>query len=61
MNFGISLIFPIQPFLTWPEGHDKIRNILRTKRAFKMKQKAFFIIFKVLPIEQITQITFFGG
>ena len=28
-------------------------NILRTKRAYKMKQKAFFIIFKGLPLKQI--------
>ena len=34
-------------------------NILRTKRAFKMKSKAFFIIFKGLSMMQITDI-FFG-
>ena len=31
-------------------------NILRTKRAFKMKSKAFFIIFKGLSMMQITDI-----
>ena len=29
---------------------DKNLNILRTKRAFKVKQKAFFIIFKELSV-----------
>ena len=31
-------------------------NILRTERTFKMKQKAFFIIFNGISIKQITQI-----
>ena len=35
-------------FSTWPKSQDKNLNILRTKRAFKVKQKAFFIIFKEL-------------
>ena len=34
---------------------DKKLNILRTKRAFKMKQKAFLIIFKGLSLKQIKQ------
>ena len=34
-------------------------NILRTKRAFRMKSKAFFIIFRGLSMMQITDI-FFG-
>ena len=42
-------------FPTWPNGHDKNLNILRTKRTFKMKYKAFFIIFKGLSVKQITQ------
>ena len=29
-------------FTTWPKSQDKNLNILRTKRAFNMKQKAFF-------------------
>ena len=32
--------------------HEKL-NILKTKRAFKMKLKAFFIIFKGLSMKQI--------
>ena len=30
---------------TWPKSQDKKLNILSTKRAFKLKLKAFFIIF----------------
>ena len=36
---------------------DKNLNILRSKRAFKMKEKAFFIIFKGLSLKEIN---FFG-
>ena len=34
-------------------------NILRTKKAFKMKHKAFFMIFKGLSLKQEKQ-NFFG-
>ena len=34
---------------------DKNLNILRTKRAFKMKQNRFFIIFKGFSLKQIKQ------
>ena len=40
-------------FPTWPKCQDKSLNILRTKRAFKMKQNVIFIIFKGLSLEQI--------
>ena len=43
-------------FPTWPKLRDKNLNILRTKSDFKMKQKAFFIIFKSLSTKQITHI-----
>ena len=33
-----------------PKSQDKNLNILRTKRAFEVKQKVFFIIFKGLSI-----------
>ena len=54
VNFEIKIIFLIKPFSPheWPESHDKI---LRTERAFKMKQGAFFINFKGLSIKQIKQ------
>ena len=56
MNLKVNLIFLIKPFFL----HDqkvvtKTKNILRTKRAFKIKQKAFFITFKGISIKQITQ------
>ena len=41
INFEINLIFLIKPFFfrtkTWPKLQDKILNILRTKRAFKVR------------------------
>ena len=43
-------------FSTWPKSQDKNLNILRTKWAFKMKQKAFFIIFKELSLKQINNV-----
>ena len=55
-NLCIAIVcFPgcdvnLNRFSTWPRSQDKYLNILRTKRAFKVKQKAFFIIFKGLSI-----------
>ena len=43
-----------------PKIHDKNLDILRTKRAFKMKLKEFFIIFKGLSMKRMTQF-FLGG
>ena len=37
MNFEADLIFLIKPFFVRPKSRDKNLNILRTKRAFKMK------------------------
>ena len=37
-------------FYTWPKSQDKNLNILRTERAFEVKQKAFFVIFKGLSV-----------
>ena len=54
MNFEINLIFLIKSF--FPKSRDRNLNILRMKRAFKMKWKAFFIIFKGFSIKQATQI-----
>ena len=56
MNFEIKLIFLIKPFFLYgPKSHDKNLNILRTKRAFKMKYKTIFIIFRGLSMKQKTQ------
>ena len=49
MNFEVN-IFLITPFTTWPKSQDKKLNILRTKRTFQMKQKAFSIVFKGLSV-----------
>ena len=38
-------------FSPWPESQDTYLNILRTKRAFKMKLKAFFFVFKGLSLK----------
>ena len=42
----------------WLKNQHKNLNILRTKRDFRIKQKAFFIIFKVLSLKQMKR--FFG-
>ena len=48
INFEISLSFLIKPlsYMTKKSVQDKNVNILRTKRAFNMKYKAFSIIFE---------------
>ena len=48
MSYVINLVFLIKPFF-----QDKKVNILRMKRAFKVKQKAFFMNFKELSLKQI--------
>ena len=54
INFEIKLIFLIKPFFQHTQKvNTKNLNILRTKRAFKIKQKAFFIIFEGLSLKQI--------
>ena len=42
------------------KNQDKNLNILRMKRAFMIKQKAFFVIFKGLLLKQIKQIFYKG-
>ena len=52
-NMCIAIVcFPsCNRFSTWPKSQDKNLNILRTKkRDFKVKLKAFFIIFKGLSV-----------
>ena len=39
-------------FSTFPKSQDKNLNILRMKRAFKMKYKLFFITFEGLSLKQ---------
>ena len=47
INFEINLISNQSNFSIWPKIQDKNLNILRRKRAFKMKQKVFSIIFSI--------------
>ena len=60
LNFEINLINLSNQaaFSAWPKSQDKNLNILRTKIAFKIKYKTFFIIFEGLSLKQI--IIFFG-
>ena len=50
MNFEIYLSFSSSRFPTWPKLQNKNWNISRTKRAFKVKWKVFFMIFKGLSV-----------
>ena len=53
INFEINLLFLIKPFsLHDQKVKTKSLNILRTKRAFKIKQKHFLSIFKGLAIKE---------
>ena len=47
-------------FSTWTKNQDKNVHILRTKRAFKMKYKPFFISFEELSLKEMIK-KFFGG
>ena len=58
MNFEIDLIFLIKPLFLYDQSLEKNLNILRTKKAFKVKQKTFFIVIKGLSLKQIK--IFFG-
>ena len=42
----LTLFFLLNRLVTWLKSHDKNLDILRTKSAFDVKQKAFFFIFK---------------
>ena len=58
INLKIDLMFLINlGFFACPKSQDKYLNNLRTKRAFRMKLKAFFIIFEGLLLKPIY---FFG-
>ena len=52
INFEINLIFLIKPSLYMTKN----LNILRTKRASKVEQKAFFIIFEGLLVAKVCLI-----
>ena len=50
INFRINLPFLSSRFSTQPKVKTKMLNISRTKRAFDIKSKTFFIILKRLPV-----------
>ena len=49
----LTLFFLSIRFATWPKCLDRSLDILRTKRAFEVKQKALFIIFKRFSVAKI--------
>ena len=59
INSEVNLNSVIKAFPYVIKRQDKDLNILRTKRTFNMKLKAFFITFKWLPTKQ-TKKTFLG-
>ena len=62
MNFEVILVFMIKTFFLNDQKEKKKKlSILRTKSSFKVKQKAFFIIFKGLSIKKIMQYFWGGG
>ena len=55
MNFEISLFFPNQAiFSVWPKSEDKNVNILRMKKAFKMKS-IFHHFKRVFSCQKLSQ------
>ena len=46
----LTLFLLSSGFATWPKRQDKNLKILKIKRAFEVKSKAFFIIFKGLSV-----------
>ena len=51
-SLKLTLSFESNRFATWPKSEDKI---LRTKRAFEVKQKALFIILKGFNFQKWSQ------
>ena len=57
MNFNFNPFFSDQVVCsTLPKSQGKNLNILRTERAFEIKQKPFFIIFERLSLEQLKKL-----
>ena len=59
MNFEINFVFLIKPLFLHDQSQEKNLNIIRTEKAFEVKEKAFFIIIKGLSLKQIKN--FFGS
>ena len=56
-NLKLTLSFLLSRFAKWPKSQDTYLNILRTKRAFNVKQKEFFIILKLPKIVSDLRVT----
>ena len=52
-NLKLTLSFLLSRFAKWPKSQDAYLNISRTKRAFNVKQKEFFIILKGFQLPKI--------
>ena len=59
MNFEINFVFLIKPLFLHDQSQEKNLNIIRTEKAFEVKEKTFFIIMKGLSLKQIKN--FFGS
>ena len=59
MNFEINFAFLIKPLFLHDQSQEKNLNIIRTEKAFEVKEKTFFIIIKGLSLKQIKN--FFGS
>ena len=59
MNFEINFVFLIKPLFLHDQSQEKNLNIIRTEKAFEVKEKTFFIIIKGLSLKQIRN--FFGS
>ena len=59
MNFEINFVFLIKPLFLHDQSQEKNLNIIRTEKAFEVKEKTFFIIIKGLSLKQIKN--FFGS
>ena len=55
-----AINFKIKVYFCMTKKSRQKLNSLRTKRAFKIKQKAFFITFKVLSLKLIKQFVLEG-
>ena len=51
-NLKLTLSFSWSCFDIWPKSQEKNVNILRMERAFEVKLKAFFTIFKGLSVDK---------
>ena len=61
MNFEIDLVFLIKPFFCMTKKSRQKFKYLENEKSFKIKQRAFVIIFKGLSLKQIKKNYFSEG